>query len=79
MREQKVDALVVVFSTEGMAGLGDNLFTCITNSASEAEARLWDFRLDGHGFTAISTVRTSKVKVARNKIGQVLVGSHHIY
>jgi hypothetical protein len=79
MREQKVDALVVVFATEGISGLGDSLFTCITNSAEEAEARLWNFRLDGIGFTAISRVRTSKAKVLKNKIGQVLLGSHHIY
>jgi uncharacterized membrane-anchored protein len=79
MREQKVDALVVVFSVEGITSLSDNLITCITSSVEEAQARLWDFRLDGHGFTSVTPTRVSKAKVVQVKMGQMIVGSHHIY
>ena len=79
MREHKVNALVVVFAVEGVASLSDNLITCITSSVEEAQERLWDFRLDGQGFTSITPTRVSKAKVTQVKMGQMIVGSHHIY
>jgi hypothetical protein len=79
MREHKVSALVVVFAVEGITSLSDNLITCITSSVDEAQEKLWNFRLDGQGFTSITPTRVSKAKVMQDRIGQMTVGSHHIY
>ncbi len=79
MREQKVDALVVVFAVEGVPSIAEDSITCITSSVEEANSRLWNFRLDGHGFTAITPIRITKAKVMQKQLGQMLMGSQHIY
>jgi hypothetical protein len=76
VRTLRVPATAVVFDVDGVAGLKH--VTAITNNVEELISQMWNFRLDGCGFTRIDIASTKKVQVAESKIGSQYSGIHHI-
>lgn len=76
MRAQRVPAIAVVFDVDGLAGLRN--VTAVTTNVDELINQLWDFRLDGCGFTRIDIASTKEVQVAESKIGFQCAGIRHI-